>query len=148
LNIDGRFPLLRMTLPSGRRQHYMDARMEPTLMPWVDHEGQEVWRPGLKYKSVDQTTGRWQDNKSYGAKMYQNAVQGIARDILAVKLLMFEENGLPIVAHVHDEGVSRVPNNPCSPQVEDMIEMMGQPVNWAPGLLLGADGFADTFYHK
>jgi hypothetical protein len=148
LNIAGRHPLLRMTLPSGRRQHYMDARMEQTLMPWLDRDGHEVWRPGLKYKSVDQTTGRWQDNKSYGAKMYQNGVQGIARDILAEKLLLFEENDLPVVAHVHDEGVTLVLDDPFSPTVDDMIELMARPVKWAPGLVLGADGFADSFYHK
>jgi DNA polymerase len=126
----------------------MDARMEQTLMPWTDNEGHEVWRPGLKYSSVDQTTGRWLDNKSYGAKMYQNAVQGIARDVLAVKLIEFEENDLPVVMHVHDEGVALVLSDPFSPKIDFMIDLMSRPVSWAPGLLLGADGFFDNVYHK
>jgi len=148
LNIQGRHPLLRMQLPSGRRLHYMDARMEMSKMPWEDSEGHEVWRPGLVYANADQVTGKWATAKSHGAKMYQNGVQGIARDVLAEKLLALEEADLPIIGHVHDEGVALVLDDPFSPRVDDMIDIMSRPVSWAPGLLLGADGFQDTFYRK
>jgi len=61
---------------------------------------------------------------------------------------MFEEADLPVHGHVHDEGISLVVDDPFSPGVDKMEEIMAQPVEWAKGLLLGADGFEDSFYHK
>ena len=75
-------------------------------------------------------------------------MQAIARDVLAVKLLEFEAADMPVVGHVHDEGICLVPNDIISPRVEDMVEIMSRPISWAPGLLLGADGFEDSYYHK
>src|SRR5579864_4068993 len=44
LNIDGRHPMMRMRLPSGRYLHYLDARLESTLMPWkgLDEDGNDI----------------------------------------------------------------------------------------------------------
>lgn len=149
LNIDGRHPLMRMQLPSGRRLHYMDARIEMTQMPWEDREtGEPSWREALCYDGQNQTTGVWGKITTHGGKLFENLVQAIARDVLATKLLEFEAADMPVVGHVHDEGICLVPNDPFSPGVEDMVEIMSRPIDWAPGLLLGADGFEDTYYHK
>jgi DNA polymerase len=148
LNITGRLPLLRMRLPSGRRLHYLDAEILDTKMPWQDHEGNAVYRPALWYANEDQNTHKWSSVTTHGGKTFENAVQGIARDILAAKLLLFEENDMPVVLHVHDEGGSLVLDDPFSPTVERMIQIMSEPVSWAPGLLLGADGWEGSFYHK
>ena len=32
--------------------------------------------------------------------------------------------------------------------LKDIIEIMGQPIEWAPGLPLRADGFETEFYKK
>jgi DNA polymerase len=152
LNIAGRNSLMRMQLPSGRRLHYIDARMENTLMPWTqkDANGEEVpvYRPALVYAGADQITGVWGYTTSHGGKLFENLVQAIARDVLAVKLLLIEESDMPCVGHVHDESINLVPDDPFSPDVEDMVKIMSAPIDWAPGLLLGADGFSDPFYHK
>ncbi len=148
LNITGRKPLMRMTLPSGRRLHYLDAEIQDTLMPWTDKEGGPVYRPALWYATEDQTTGKWIQVHTHGGHTYQNAVQGIARDVLAVKIMDFEKIDCPVVGHFHDEGLSLVPDDLFSPSVEQMIDIMSEPVSWAPGLLLGADGWEDKFYHK
>lgn len=153
LNIAGRDSLMRMQLPSGRRLHYIDARIENTLMPWTqkdDQTGEErpVYRPALVYAGGDQVTGVWGYTTTHGGKLFENLVQAIARDVLAAKLLEFEDHEMPVVGHVHDEGICLVPDDPFSPGVDDMVQIMSQPVRWAPGLLLGADGFEDSFYHK
>jgi len=75
-------------------------------------------------------------------------VQGIARDILAAKLLDFEAAGIDLVGHVHDEGIGLVIDDILSPTYHDMVDIMSTPVGWAPGLLLGADGFEASYYHK
>lgn len=150
INIEGRYPLMRMQLPSGRHLHYLDARLEICQMPWEDKDtGEKAQREALVYAGVDQDTKQWDVwTQTHGGKLFENLVQGIARDILAVKLLEFEENDMPVVIHVHDEGVCLVPDDPFSPGVKDMVKIMSRPVEWAPGLLLGADGFEDSFYHK
>jgi DNA polymerase len=139
--------IMRMRLPSGRYLHYLDARMEDCLMPWKK-DGEDVYRPSLIYAGVNQDTKQWETVQTHGGKLYENLVQAIARDILATKLLEFEANDLPVVGHVHDEGVCLVPDDIFSPTVESMVEIMSKQISWAPGLLLGADGFSDEFYHK
>jgi DNA polymerase len=153
INIEGRHPMMRMRLPSGRYLHYLDARLESTMMPWKgkDEEGNEidVYRDSLIYAGTNQKTKQWDIWVStHGGKLFENLVQGIARDILGVKLLEFERREMPLVGHVHDEGICLVEDDILSPTVEDMVEIMSTPVDWAPGLLLGADGYQDPYYHK
>jgi DNA polymerase len=153
INIEGRQPMMRMRLPSGRYLHYMDARLEPTMMPWkgVDDDGNEidVYRDSLIYAGTNQKTKQWDIWVStHGGKLFENAVQGIARDILATSLLKFEERDMPLVGHVHDEGITLVEDDLLSPTVHDMVEIMSTPIDWCPGLLLGADGYQETYYHK
>lgn len=153
INIEGRKPMMRMRLPSGRYLHYLDARLEETLMPWKgqDDDGNEidVYRDSLIYAGTNQKTKQWDIWVStHGGKLFENLVQGIARDILAYCLLEFEAREMNVVGHVHDEGVTLVEDDLLSPTVEDMIEIMSTPVSWAPGLLLGADGYEDPYYHK
>lgn len=145
--------MMRMQLPSGRYLHYLDARLESTLMPWKgqDEDGNEidVYRDSLIYAGTNQKTKQWDVWVStHGGKLFENLVQGIARDVLAAKLLAFEERELPVVGHVHDEGICLVENDCLSPTYEDMVEIMSTPEVWAPGLLLGADGYEETYYHK
>lgn len=140
--------IMRMRLPSGRYLHYLDARLESCKMPW-QKDGEDVYRPSLVYAGINQDTKQWETwIQTHGGHEFQNVVQAIAREILAVKLLLMEEADMPICGHVHDEGIALVPNDPFSPGVEDMVAIMSKPVGWAPGLLLGADGFQDSIYHK
>lgn len=153
VNISGRHPMMRMRLPSGRYLHYFDARVENWLKPWkaVDDDGNETDAYGatILYAGTNQKTKQWDIWVStHGGKLFENLVQGIARDILATKLLEFEEHDMPVVGHVHDEGICLVPDDPFSPGVEDMVEIMSKPIDWAPGLLLGADGFESSYYRK
>jgi len=148
-----RHPMMRMRLPSGRYLHYLDARLESTLMPWKgqDDDGNEidVYRDSLIYAGTNQKTHQWDVWVStHGGKLFENLVQGIARDLLAADLLEFERREMPVVGHVHDEGICLVEDDLLSPTVQDMIKIMSAPVSWAPGLLLGADGFSGNYYHK
>lgn len=150
INITGRGSILRMRLPSGRYLHYIDARIESCRMPWKNRDtGDDDYRDAMVYAGVDQDTKQWDVwIQTHGGKLFENLVQAISRDILAVKLLEFEDNDLPVVGHVHDEGISLVINDPFSPGLEEMIRIMSREVSWCPGLLLGADGFEDVVYHK
>lgn len=149
INITGRDPILRIQLPSGRYLHYIDASLQEVKMPWEDREGNEVYRSTLVYSGIDQITKQWRSVTSHGGKIFENIVQGIARDVLAEYLLKFEfELDLPIVLHVHDEGGSETENDLFAPGLEAMEHTMSQPIDWAPGLPLAADGFEGGYYHK
>jgi DNA polymerase len=140
--------ILRIQLPSGRYLHYMDASIESTLMPWKDKNGNDVYRDALCYATQDQETKQWIFISTHGGKVFENIVQGIARDVLAEKMLMFEEAGMPVVLHVHDEAVTETNNGDLDPGLPTMEWIMAQPIKWAPGLPLGSDGFEGIYYKK
>lgn len=166
LTIEGRNPILRIQLPSGRYLHYMDAAIEKVKMPWKrkkkvatqwDSYGEETgwelqevddYRPSFTYYGMDQDTKQWDMVVSHGGKTFENIVQGIARDVLADKLLEFEDIGLAVCGHVHDEGITLSKDDPFSPGVLEMEAIMNRPVDWALTLPLGSEGFEDLFYHK
>lgn len=140
--------ILRIQLPSGRYLYYFDARIEETKMPWKKN-GEDVYKPTLVYAGQDQKTHQWVNTiTSHGGKLLENIVQGSSRDVLAVKLLGFEEAGLLVVGHVHDEGITETPDDPIAPGLPEMDAIMRQPIDFLPGFLLGCDGFEGTWYHK
>ena len=47
--------------------------------------------------------------------------------------------------HIHDEIVVDAPKNVT---VEEICSIMNENIEWAPGLLLRADGFESEYYKK
>lgn len=125
---------LRCLLPSGRILTYWGARIE-------DHNG----RPSVMFMGQNQTTRKWEKTETWGGKLVENIVQAFARDCLAVAMVRLEEAGFPIVFHVHDEVVIEAPDGS---HWQDAADIMGQPIDWAPGLLLRGDGYETKFYMK
>lgn len=122
---------LRCRLPSGRILSYWCARL--------DTDG------SICFMGQNQTTRKWEKTETWGGKLVENIVQAVARDCLAVALDRLDSAGYKIVFHVHDEIIAEVPDGS---RWEDMAEIMGQPIDWAPGLLLRGDGYATKFYMK
>jgi DNA polymerase bacteriophage-type len=48
--------------------------------------------------------------------------------------------------HIHDECVLDVPREKAD--LKAVIDLMGQPIAWAPGLKLWAEGYETEFYKK
>jgi DNA polymerase bacteriophage-type len=127
---------LTITLPSGRKLLYA----KPFL-------SQNEWgKDALYYHGVEKDTKKWETIPTYGGKLTENIVQAIARDCLAVSLLRLDTLGFKTVMHVHDECILDVPATEADLNLA--CEIMGQPISWAPGLLLRADGFITRFYKK
>ena len=158
INLLDRLPILRIQLPSGRHLHYFDARIEEKVkMPYKhkehDEDGNEievdVYAPSFVYARQNQTTKQWDPwITSHGGKLFENIVQGIARDVLGEKLLAIEDLGLDLVGHVHDEAVAEGDDTPLAPGALDMELIMGEDLSWAPGLPLAAEGFENSYYRK
>ena len=126
---------LTIQLPSQRKLFY--TRPMLTTNKW----GNDC----IAYQGMNQKTKKFATLETYGGKLTENIIQAIARDCLAVTMTRLEAAGYKIVFHVHDECIIDAPKGSS---LEDACEIMGQPISWAPGLLLRADGFKSEFYKK
>lgn len=124
-------------LPSGRSLAYVNPRIKPDP---------NFGKDGIVFDGMDQVKKKWMSHRTYGGRLVENLVQAIARDCLAESLMRLDAEGYKIVMHVHDEVVLDVPIGTGS--VEHVAEVMGQPIDWAPGLPLSAAGFECDFYQK
>ncbi|WP_426292026.1 hypothetical protein ACN9ML_18485 [Dyadobacter endophyticus] len=109
---------------------------------------EEKMHTHIFYDGLNQTTNQWGPIESYGGKFVENIVQGVARDCLAVGLVRLDAHGLPIVLHVHDEPVVENTEEFTVRTEHDMVRIMSEAIEWAPGLLLAAEGFSTPFYKK
>ena len=124
--------MLILTLPSKRQLFYVKPRITENRF------GGE----SISYMGVG-TGRRWERLETYGAKLVENIVQAISRDILCSALMTFKYSD--IVMHVHDEIV--IEADPRM-SVEAVCKQMSRTPEWANGLLLDADGFTCDFYQK
>ena len=122
---------LRCRLPSGRVLTYWGARL--------DKDG------SICFMGQNQTTRKWEKTGTWGGKLVENIVQAVARDCLAVAMLRLDAAGYGIVFSVHDEVIVEAP---IGSRWEDVSEIMGLPIDWAPGLLLRGDGYETPYYRK
>jgi DNA polymerase len=121
-------------LPSGRKLAYFKPRLE---------EG--TYGKQLCYEGVNDKK-QWSRLRTYGGKLVENIVQAVARDCLAESMLRLNAHGFMIVMHVHDEVIVDEPEEYQT--LDEICGIMGQPISWAPGLILRADGFETDFYKK
>ena len=129
--------ILFITLPSGRSLAYVRPKIG------ID---ERFGKEQLTYEGVEQGSKQWGRIATYGGKLTENIIQAIARDCLAVAMLRLAEAGYRIKFHVHDEVVLEVPNGTRA--MEEVEALMGQPIEWAPGLPLSADSFETDYYKK
>lgn len=129
---------LFIKLPSGRKLCYWDTRLKPDPRDGREH---------IIYMGANQKTKQWGETETYGGKLVENIVQATARDCLAVAMTRVSELDYKIVMHVHDEMIVDVPEEDTeAPAV--INEIMGQPIDWAPGLPLKGDTYETPFYKK
>lgn len=126
---------LTIKLPSGRKLYYPKPHLKEN----------RFGSNALHYFGVNQTTKKWEVQETYGGKLVENIVQAVSRDCLAVTLKRLESEGLQTVMHIHDEAVIDADPNV---DLDKVCELMGQPIEWAPGLLLKAAGFESSYYMK
>ena len=94
----------------------------------------------------NQTTRKWEKTETWGGKLVENLTQATARDCLKESMLALAQAGFDIRAHVHDEVIITEPVDGRS--VQDVCDIMGAPISWAPGLPLRADGYETPYYKK
>lgn len=124
--------ILYIRLPSGRNLTYHEPRLLYSLDPLGNHIKQ------LTFMGVDPTSKQWVRRDSYGGRLTENIVQGVARDIQANSIVLLERAGYSVVLHVHDEIISEV----CagSGSIEEFERIMSTMPAWASDWPVKAKG--------
>ena len=130
--------VLTIGLPSGRQLFYQSPRVALN----------KFGRDALVYSGVDQVIKKWAPLDTYGGKLVENITQAVSRDVLAAAMQKINVGGYPIVMHVHDEVICEVPEEGAEQILENICNIMGEEVSWAPGLPLTAEGYLTKFYKK
>lgn len=125
---------LTIKLPSGRKLYYPGAHLNINRFD----------KPAVHFKSLSGV--KWVNESTYGGKLTENVVQAIARDCLAELLIALKARlKYPVVMHIHDEVVIEAGEDLS---VDEVCEIMAEPIEWAPGLILKGAGFETEFYMK
>jgi DNA polymerase bacteriophage-type len=125
---------LRIRLPSGRYMCYPSIRLA--------EDGRQI-----VFRGVDAYTKKWQDIKTYGGRLSENATQASSSDVLYTGMLAAENAGYRTVLSVHDELITETPDAPEYNHGR-LSEIMSREISWAPGLPLAAAGFESYRYKK
>jgi hypothetical protein len=125
---------LTLTLPSGRRITYPQARLVASKF--------ESAPPDVQFK--DNARGKWTDYRGWFGTFIENVVQGAARDLLAAAIERFEARGIAVALHVHDECVCEVPAGAITEA--EFLAILLEPPAWAAGLPLAGKVWSGTHY--
>lgn len=126
---------LTIGLPSGRSLYYVDPFLKMGRFDKV------------QVNFMAQRKDQWTSDNTYGGKLVENIVQAIARDCLTETLLRLNSRypNSPVVMHIHDEVVM---DAEMDVTVDEICDLMAEPIPWAPGLMLKAAGFESEWYMK
>lgn len=127
-------------LPSGR---YLVYR-RPGLQRNENIFGAEV----TEFVYMGSHGGDWVQLRAWPGKTVENITQAVARDVLADAMVDLHDQGVPLVAQVHDELVAEARDAECDNVYSIMQHAMSKPPGWGPTLPLAAAGFVGQRYVK
>ena len=133
---------LWMQLPSGRLICWQRPELELLTTPWGSQ------KMGVTIHSQNTYTRQWSRNALIGSSIFQSAVQGTARDCLAVAMLNLEKAGYEVLNSIHDEVLLLVEEQSAESALADVIHIMTTPPTWAPDFPLAAEGWHGKRYRK
>lgn len=130
--------ILKCNLPAGRHLSYFEPKIR------TNRHGNKA----LFYKGMDQIKKTWVDVDTYGGKLIENIIQALSRDVLFTSMQRLKSEGFDICMHVHDEVVAEVEQHAGESLLDYMGLVMAKPIDWAPGLIMTADGYTTDYYKK
>lgn len=136
-------------LPSGRCLAYGKPKMGEVEAPWADKTLEPERREkklSLTVRGVDAQTEKWIRFPVYGGSLFNNLVQGSARDILVHGMFAAEEKYGALTGSTHDELFVEVPRGTAD--VGAFEDLICQLPSWAATLPLRASGFLSKRYRK
>lgn len=156
--------MIGLVLPSGRHLAYPDMRI---IRGFKTETGQIIETPFVTRKIYDDNNnvvreekvparemivmkdnsgGRWRDVSWWYGITMENAVQAIARDLLAEAMVRIDKAGFSIVGHVHDECIIEVKACDVEKIKPKFEKLMVTLPNWAAGLPVVANAWVNDRY--
>jgi len=133
---------LWMQLPSGRLICWQRPELDLLTTPWGSQ------KMGVVVHSQSTYTRQWGRNALIGSSIFQSAVQGTARDFLAVAMINLEAAGYHVINCIHDEVLLLVEEQNGESALADVVNIMTTPPSWAPDFPLAAEGWYGKRYRK
>ena len=133
--MDGRW--LNIELPSGRCIRYFKPRAVPV---------QRYGKPAFQISFVTEYNGKIIRETTYGGKLVENIVQGIARDVMREGMFQAERAGWVVVGTVHDELLTL--RKKWESDVHRLEKIVCTLAPWTKGIPLGSEGFSTDRYRK
>ena len=126
---------LLMRLPSGRYLVYRDARLD---------------NGAITYAGINQYTRAWKDIRTYGGKLVENAIQAMARDLMADLMVRIDKvRPQTLIASIHDEAVMEVPEALGNDGFSGGSgSYLGTAPEWSAGLPVDGEGYVASRYGK
>lgn len=124
-------------LPGGLKLHYHDLKAD------IRMKGEDIVFDNITY-----ATGINGRAKLYGGLLVENIVQALARCIIGDQMVQMYDEGMKITMMTHDEVVTRCLIEEADHRMERMYAIMKTSPDWAPGLVLDAEGGYDVNYSK
>lgn len=159
IKMEGSGYMVRMELPSSRALHYLNATVEKeeAISPKTGqtYTREVLYYDGIEHSSTIDAAGNtskkrhvWGRTKTYGGKLTENADQAISRDAFGNGIILADEMGFPLFGVFHDEAAAEVKKGFDELTVHDLSWCLSQVPWWAPGLILGAEGYEGPVYRK
>lgn len=128
---------LCIRLPSGREIRYPYAKAEPA----------EKWgKPSWSISFRTEYKGKFLREGTYGGKLIENIVQGIAFDVMQEGMLSAEHNGYEVIGTVHDELLCL--REEGTSDIKELEKLVCTIPAWSKGMPLAAKGFTCIRYRK
>jgi len=143
LTLAVRGDFLFIKLPSGRNIPYYKPEMQMLPAPWDKSQKIEAFT----YMGMGSYPNTWQRISAHAGGVTENIIQAIARDVLVEWMVRVDKVGYKMVGHVHDEVIIECDAHPDH-VLEHTNQLIEAPIDWAPGLLLKAEGFIADRYKK
>lgn len=130
---------LVIKLPSGRELFYCQPHYREVTTSWG------ATKQCLFFYGQEQTKRKWLPIATRGAKLFENIIQAIARDILCNAIRNIMMAGYDIVLHVHDEVCVE---SRYLLEVDELNALMCDLPEWGKDIPLTSAGFTSKFYRK
>lgn len=132
---------LQCKLPSDRKISYYSPRVVEKETPWGE------MKDGIEFRGPIEPSKQFGWCDTYGGKLVENIIQGIARDILAVHLVKLDKHPvLETVMHVHDEAL--IEDYLGTPHLADAEEIMTAVPSFCKGLPLAIETWTGPRFRK
>jgi len=137
--------VLELKLPSGRSIHYINPAL---TQEEYEYKGKKLTGEKISYEGKEQNKQTWGKVDTHGGKIFENADQAWARDIMFNGMQEADREGFEIIGSTYDEIITLVPEN-SRLTVDLLCDCMTRKPRWMPdGVPLKAAGYESKEYKK